>query len=145
MKRIILCLATGSLLFAASAPNVTLNRKVDLLVQAVSDLIDKNQNLQNQIDKLKEITKINSQMIASNRHLIENLDKNGFNELAIVTAYKLNVRSKPSLKSKVIRKLRKGDVVKVYDTVVNGKDVWYKIIDGYISAYYTNLVIRRKR
>ncbi len=151
MKKMILIALSLSLSFTNAEVlnnndnNISLNRKVDLLTDAVSILIEKNRQLKNQIEALKQVTKINSQMIASNRHIIENLDKNGVNSLAIVTAYKLNVRAKPSSKSKVIRKLKKGDVVKVYDTIARNKEVWYKIVDGYISAYYTNLVVRRKK
>ena len=129
----------------AFAYNVSLNRKVDLLTQAVAKLINENQKLQNQINELKQTMKINTQMITSNRHLIEKLKKNNLSAFAIVKAYRLNVREKPSLKSKILKQLKRNEIVKIHDTIIKNGKVWYKVDNGYISAFYTNLAIRRKK
>jgi predicted nucleic acid-binding Zn-ribbon protein len=147
-KALVTLMGLGSVLFAQTG----LERRVTLLENAVSILIDKNKELTDEINNLKKVTKINSQMITSNRNelninkeKIKKLEKEGFNTLVIIKAKSLNVRKKPSLKADIVRKLKRNEVVKVYDTVVNENKVWYKIIDGYISARYTNLVIRRKK
>jgi len=62
------------------------------------------------------------------------------NFYAKVTAYKLNVRENPSVKSKVIDKLNRGDEVKIEKAVLNKNTIWYKIDNGYISSEFTQLV-----
>ena len=61
----------------------------------------------------------------------------GFKEFNVVVdcGYKLNVREKPALMSKIIRTLDDKTTVRVYGEY----DEWYKIRDGYICKKFTKL------
>lgn len=60
-----------------------------------------------------------------------------FAEEARVNANSLNIRESPSPKSKVIAKLKKGDVIRVYSCAVNDFcNINYGSVTGYVSGKY---------
>ena len=159
MKKTILIFAIfSSLLFGAS-----LDRKVELLETAVVKLIDENRAFKKEIERLKEVSKINTKKILKldsrvqeNKRVINKLNALKFNKAiknnnttfyAQVTAYMLNIREKPTKKSKAVGVLKKDDLVKIKGVRVNDEEtiVWYEIDKGFISSSYTSLVKGRDK
>jgi len=158
MKKLIILAIVGSLLFG-----VDLDRRVELLENAVIKLIDENKKLKNEIYNLKNASKINTQMIFGlnnrvdkNEKEVNKLDRkltkvdkkittinkdNNATFYAKVTASMLNVREKPTTKSRVLGVLKRGDIVKIKKSIKNGKTIWYKVGNNkFISSNYTNLI-----
>ena len=124
--------------FGVNAFALTQERRIELLESAVVKLIKENQKLKNEINNLKTANEINTQMIF---RLNDKLDKKSKNSLyAKITAFELNVREKPSVNSKVVSKLKRGDLVKIKGAFLNKDTIWYKINNGYISSAFTELV-----
>jgi len=158
MKKLIILATVGSLLFG-----VDLDRRVELLENAVIKLIDENKKLKNEIYNLKNASKINTQMIfglnnrvSKSEKEVNKLDRkltkvdkkittinkdNNTTFYAKVTASMLNVREKPTIKSRIIGTLKKGNLIRIKNSKKNGKIVWYEIGNNkFISSNYTNLI-----
>ncbi len=116
---------------------LTQERRIELLENAVVKLIKENQALKNEVNNLAVANKINTQMIFK---LNNKLSKTKSELYAKVTAVELNVRKKPTIHSKVVSKLKKGDLVKIKGAFLNKDTIWYKIDNGYISSAFTKLV-----
>jgi len=162
MKNVTKILLTGILfnnLFAVTfQDDISLNRKVDLLSQAVIKLIENDKNFNKMLIQMSE--DINGNKIAIQNNLIQinknkkdiMLNKRYLKRLsqaqtiyyAIVDVPKLNLREKPSLNSKILKVLNKGDKLLIEDFVQCSNRVWYKVKDGYISSNYVNLAILKK-
>ena len=123
--------------FGVNAFALTQERRIELLENAVVKLIKENQALKNKVNNLAVANKINTQMIFK---LNNKLYKTKSELYAKVTAVELNVREKPTIHSKVVSKLKKGDLVKIKGAFLNKNTIWYKIDNGYISSAFTELV-----
>jgi uncharacterized protein YgiM (DUF1202 family) len=100
----------------------TIDRRVELLESAVVKLIDENIKLKNAVEINKKKQPVQNTFYAE------------------ITSFCLNIRKEATLKSKIIGKLKKNDLVRIYGVKLNGDKIWYKINKGYISSKFTNLV-----
>lgn len=151
MKKLIILATVGSLLFG-----VDLDRRVELLENAVIKLIDENKRLENKISNLEKTTKMNAQIMLNFEQRIDenkiSIDKlksaikkinkdNNATFYAKVTASMLNVREKPTTKSRILGVLKRGNIIKIKKSIKNGKTIWYEIGNNkFISSNYTNLI-----
>jgi len=151
MKKLIILATVGSLLFG-----VDLDRRVELLENAVIKLIDENKRLENKISNLEKTTKMNAQIMLNFEQRIDenkiSIDKlksaikkinkdNNATFYAKVTAPMLNVREKPTTKSRILGVLKRGNIIKIKKSIKNGKTIWYEIGNNkFISSNYTNLI-----
>ena len=136
MRKIVIIALLSS--FGINAFALTQNRRIELLEIAVVKLIKENNNLKNEINNLQTENRINTQMIFKLNDTINAMkDKSLY---AKVLSFELNVREKPSIKSKIIDRLKRGDLVKIEGAVLNKNTIWYKIDNGYISSGFTALV-----
>lgn len=126
--------------FGVNAFALTQERRIELLENAVVKLIKENQALKNEINNLAVANKINTQMIFKLNNKLSKINNTKSELYAKVTAVELNVREKPTIHSKVVSKLKKGDLVKIKKAVLNKNTIWYKIDNGYISSAFTELV-----
>jgi len=166
MKKLIIITTLGSLVFGAS-----LDRRVELLENAVVKLIDENKKLKDKIDELKKTSKINTQMIfALNNRVSKNetsvnklnrgiakaneeiikinkkLKENNTTFYAQINTAKLNIREKPTTKSKIVGILKKGTIIKIKGSKKTKKTIWYEIDNNkFISSTYTNLIKGEKK
>jgi uncharacterized protein YgiM (DUF1202 family) len=114
----------------------TIDRKVELLESAVVKLIEENIKLK----KAVEINKVN--ILALHSKTEKQSVQNTF--YAKITSFCLNIRKEATLKSKIIGKLKKNDLVRIYDVKLNGDTIWYKLNNGYISSKFTSLVYGKR-
>jgi uncharacterized protein YgiM (DUF1202 family) len=111
----------------------TIDRRVELLENAVVKLIDENIKLKNAV----EINKVNILALHSKTDKKQPVQNTFYAE---ITSFCLNIRKEATLKSKIIGKLKKNDLVRIYEAKLNGDTIWYKINKGYISSKFTSLV-----
>ena len=136
MRKIVIIALLSS--FGVNAFALTQNRRIELLEMAVVKLIKENKNLKNEIYNLQTENRINTQMIFKLNNTINAIkDKSIY---AKVLSLGLNVRENPSIKSKIIGRLKKGDLVKIKGAILNKNTIWYKIDNGYISSAFTALI-----
>jgi len=126
--------------FGINAFALTQERRIELLENAVVKLIKENQALKNEVNNLVVANKINTQMIFKLNNKLSKINNTKSELYAKVTAVELNVREKPTIHSKVVSKLKKGDLVKIKGAFLNKNTIWYKIDNGYISSAFTKLV-----
>lgn len=136
-KIVIISLLFG---FGVNAFALTKERRIELLESAVVKLIKENQALKNELSSLETANKINTQMIFKLNNKVDKKNKNKNTLYAKITAFELNIREKPSTNSKVVSKLKRGDLVKIKRAFLNKNTIWYKIDNGYISSAFTELV-----
>ena len=147
MKKLIILATVGSLLFG-----VDLDRRVELLEDAVIKLIDENKKLKEKMQAITTVSKVQYQAIVrldnktkANKKAINQLNQkikdNNATFYAKVTAPMLNVREKPTTKSRVLGVLKRGNIIKIKKSIKNGKTIWYKVGNNkFISSNYTNLI-----
>ena len=144
--------------------DVSLPRKVDLLEQAVIKLIKRNNNLEQKNNELEQQIKMLKNDVNTNKTFIS-LNSNNIKEInstisilqrkivdimnhksnyfAIINISKLNIREKPTLKSKIVGLSFKGEIYKILDTYYQNNEnrIWYKIKKGWISSNYVGLIL----
>jgi predicted lysophospholipase L1 biosynthesis ABC-type transport system permease subunit len=142
MRKVVVFLS----LIAALSVNlyaITIDRKVELLESAVVKLINENTKLKNAIE-------INKNYISELENKLKNLtskkEQTSKNILyGKVTAFRLNVRKKATVKSKIVNVLKKDNLVTIYETRPNKDTTWYKTDNGYVSSNFIDLVYENKK
>jgi len=145
-----------SLIVSLQAYNdVSIDRKVDLLEQAIIKLIKKNNELDQKIKILETNVNTNRNIIIFNSDRIKEINSSIFilqkkivdivsnkpTYFAIINATKLNIREKPSLQAKIVGLTLKGETYKILDTQQNDNRIWYRIRKGWISSNYVGLIL----
>ena len=145
-----------SLIVSLQAYNdVSIDRKVDLLEQAIIKLIKKNNELDQKIKILETNVNTNRNIIIFNSDRIKEINSsisilqkkivdivsNKPTYFAIINATKLNIREKPSLQAKIVGLTLKGETYKILDTQQNDNRIWYRIRKGWISSNYVGLIL----